>query len=184
MPIAWSETLDGLKQGLIDGAETWSGAAAWANMAPVVSQDVQLNFFAGTQATSMRSQSFEALSPTLKDAVLESAYTTQLWVQGHHEAALNQIVGATNPQLPDTIYAQNGVRVADLSPEALKEAEEMCSPKHHPKEWELWRDRLNKWVWWTGRLYRYLCHCPRSSKWNEGPCDRRRAASLVERLNQ
>src|SRR5690606_1741109 len=25
-PIAWEETLDGLKQGLIDGAETWAGA--------------------------------------------------------------------------------------------------------------------------------------------------------------
>lgn len=145
VPIAWSETLDGLKQGLIDGAETWSGAAAWANMAPTISQDVQLNFFAGTQATSMRSESFEALSSDFKDAVLESAYSTQLWVQGHHEAALHQIVGSTNPQQPDTIYAQNGVRVADLTPEALKEAEEMCSPKHHPKEWELWRDRLSKW---------------------------------------
>ena len=29
-PIAWEETLDGLKQGLIDGAETWMGAAAYA----------------------------------------------------------------------------------------------------------------------------------------------------------
>lgn len=145
VPIAWSETLDGLKQGLVDGAETWSGAAAWANMAPVISQDVQLNFFAGTQATAMRSQSLDALPADLQDAVMESAYSTQLWVQGHHEAALHQIVGASNPQLPDTIYAQNNVRVADLTPEALKEAEEMCSPKHQPKAWEEWRERLNGW---------------------------------------
>ena len=37
VPIAWEETLDGLKQGLIDGAETWMGAVAYAGMAPVVS---------------------------------------------------------------------------------------------------------------------------------------------------
>ena len=38
VPIAWEETLDGLKQGLIDGAETWASAVAYANMSPVVSQ--------------------------------------------------------------------------------------------------------------------------------------------------
>jgi hypothetical protein len=32
-----------------------------------------------------------------------------------------------------------------LSDAAKKEAEEMCSPKHHPKEWEKWRDRINGW---------------------------------------
>ena len=40
VPLAWEETLDGLKQGLIDGAETWMGAAAYANMAPALSQAV------------------------------------------------------------------------------------------------------------------------------------------------
>ena len=32
VPVAWEETLDGLKQGLIDGAETWASAVAYANM--------------------------------------------------------------------------------------------------------------------------------------------------------
>lgn len=145
VPIAWEETLDGLKQGLVDGAETWSSATAFANMAPVVAQDVQLNFFAGSQGTAMRLQTFEKLPADLQDAVMESAYTTQIWVQGCHEAGLVRIVGASNPQFPNTIYAKNKVRVATLSAEALKEAEEMCSPKHHPKEWEQWRERLNKW---------------------------------------
>ena len=42
VPVAWEETLDGLKQGLIDGAETWASAVAYANMSPVVSQSVDL----------------------------------------------------------------------------------------------------------------------------------------------
>ena len=53
VPVAWEETLDGLKQGLIDGAETWASAVAYANMSPVVSQSVDLKFFCGTEHTSM-----------------------------------------------------------------------------------------------------------------------------------
>jgi len=145
VPIAWEETLDGLKQGLIDGAETWSSAAVHANMVPVMSQDVQLKFFAGCATAAMRLQSFEALPPDLQDAVMESAYTTQLWVQGCNEAGLFQIVGATAPPLPGTYYDKGGIRVAQLSPEALKEAEEMCSPQYQPAAWASWRERLDAW---------------------------------------
>ena len=145
VPIAWEETLDGLKQGLVDGAETWSSAAVHANMVPVMSQDVQLKFFAGCAGTAMRLQSFEALASELQDAVMESAYVTQLWAQGCNEAGLYQIVGASNPPLPGTYYARGGIRVAALSDAALKEAEEMCSPRHHPQAWEAWRERLNTW---------------------------------------
>ncbi len=53
-PIAWAETLDGLKQGLIDGAETWASAVAYANMSPVVSQVINLEFFCGTEHTFPR----------------------------------------------------------------------------------------------------------------------------------
>ncbi|MBT8414127.1 MAG: TRAP transporter substrate-binding protein DctP, partial [Boseongicola sp.] len=53
VPVAWEETLDGLKQGLIDGAETWASAVAYANMSPVVSQVVDLRFFCGTEHTAM-----------------------------------------------------------------------------------------------------------------------------------
>lgn len=146
VPIAWEETLDGLKQGLVDGAETWSSAAVHANMVPVMSQDVQLKFFSGCAGTAMRLQSFEALPPELQDAVMESAYTTQIWAQGCNEAGLYQIVGSSNPPLPDTYYAKGNIRVAALSDEAIKEAEEMCSPQYQPKAWEAWRERLNGWA--------------------------------------
>ena len=146
VPIAWEETLDGLKQGLVDGAETWSSAAVHANMVPVMSQDVQLKFFAGCAAVAMRQQSFDALEPGLQDAVMESAYSTQIWSQGCNEAGLYQIVGISNPPLPGTHYAKGNIRVAAPSDEAIKEAEEMCSPKHQPQAWESWRERLNGWA--------------------------------------
>ena len=145
VPIAWEETLDGLKQGLLDGAETWMGAVAYAGMAPVVSQAVDLRFFCGTEHTAMSLPVFEKLDPALQDAVMESAYTAQVYVQGMHEAALFDIVGATNPQKPGTIFADNNVRVASLSEEELKKAEQMCSPEFNPEPWAQWRERLDKW---------------------------------------
>ena len=144
-PIAWEETLDGLKQGLIDGAETWASAVAYANMSPVVSQCVDLEFFCGTEHTAMSSKVFDSLGGELQDAVLETAYTTQVHVQAANEASLVNTVGYSNPQLPNTIFVKNGTKVSFLSAEAKKEAEEMCSPEFQPKPWEQWRERINGW---------------------------------------
>ncbi len=145
-PIAWAETLDGLKQGLIDGAETWASAVAYANMSPVVSQVINLEFFCGTEHTAMSSKVFDELGGELQDAVMESAYLTQVHVQAANEAALVNTVGFSEPQLPNTIFATHGTRVSMLSDEAKREAEEMCSPEFQPQEWEKWRERLNDWA--------------------------------------
>lgn len=145
VPVAWEETLDGLKQGLIDGAETWPSAAAYANMAPVLSQVVDLRMFCGTEATSMDANVFDSLSGELQDAVMESAYQTQIYVQNAQEAALLNVVGASNPQLPGTIFETNGVPFVQLSDAALKEAEERTAPEFNPAPWEQWRERLNGW---------------------------------------
>ncbi|UWQ79249.1 TRAP transporter substrate-binding protein [Leisingera sp. S132] len=146
VPVAWEETLDGLKQGLIDGAETWASAVAYANMAPVVSQSVDLKFFCGTEHTSMSAKVFDGLEGYLQDAVMESAYWAQAHVQAANEAALVKTVGFSDPQLPGTVFAEHGVRPAFLPDSEIRMAEEMCSPEFQPQLWEQWRDRLNKWA--------------------------------------
>ncbi|MGJ8546623.1 MAG: TRAP transporter substrate-binding protein [Sulfitobacter sp.] len=146
VPVAWEETLDGLKQGLIDGAETWSSAVAYANMSPVVSQSVHLDFFCGTEHTAMSASVFDGLGGELQDAVMESAYWTQTHVQAANEAALVKTVGASDPQLPGTIFAEHNVRNAFLAKEELRKAEEMCSPEFQPQLWEQWRERINNWA--------------------------------------
>jgi TRAP-type mannitol/chloroaromatic compound transport system substrate-binding protein len=146
VPIAWEETLDGLRQGLIDGAETWMAAAAYANMTPVLGQAVDLRFFSGTEHTAMNSDVFDALEPEFQSAVMESAYTAQVHVQGAHEAAMVNIVGATNPPMPGTLFDQYGVKVADLSDEERARAEQICSPEFNPGPWEQWRERLGGWA--------------------------------------
>ena len=146
VPIAWEETLDGLKQGLIDGAETWASAVAYANMSPVVSQCVDLRFFCGTEHTAMSAAVFDSLGGELQDAVMEAAYLTQVHVQAANEAALVNTVGFSDPQLPGTIFAENDVRMATLSDAERKKAEEMCSPEYQPQLWEQWRERINQWA--------------------------------------
>ncbi|MEL6280421.1 MAG: TRAP transporter substrate-binding protein DctP [Pseudomonadota bacterium] len=146
VPVAWEETLDGLKQGLIDGAETWASAVAYANMSPVVSQSIDLKFFCGTEHTSMSTKAFDALDGALQDAVMESAYLAQVHVQSANEASLVNTVGFSDPQLPNTIFAENGVRCAFLGDDQIKMAEEMCSPEFNPEPWSDWRERLNKWA--------------------------------------
>lgn len=143
-PLAWEETLDGLKQGLIDGAETWMGAAAYANMAPVLSQAVDLRFFCGTEHTAMNLTTFKKLPPNLQDLFRETAFDAQQYTQKNQERALVEIVGAVPNPGPNTIFGKNNVRVAELSSAELLKAEKMCSPQYVPKPWEEWRERLNK----------------------------------------
>ncbi len=144
IPLAWEETLDGLKQGLIDGAETWMGAAAYANMAPVLSQAVDLRFFCGTEHTAMNNKTFEKLPAKLQDVVMETAYDAQQYTQREQERALVEVVGAVPNPGPDTLFAKGNVRVATLSDAELEKAERMCSPEFVPGPWEDWRERLNK----------------------------------------
>lgn len=147
VPVAWEETLDGLKQGLIDGAETWASAVAYANMSPVVSQCVDLNFFCGTEHTAMAAPTFDKLGGALQDAVMEASYLTQVHVQAANEAALANTVGHTSPhQGPNTIFAKNDVRVAALSDAERRKAEEQCSPEFQPQLWTEWRERINGWA--------------------------------------
>ncbi|MCP1676965.1 TRAP-type C4-dicarboxylate transport system substrate-binding protein [Natronocella acetinitrilica] len=144
-PVAWAETLDALRSGLIDGAETWMGAVAYAGMSGAISQAVDLKFFCGTEHTAMSWEAFQKLPSDLQDAVMESAYTAQVHVQGAHEAALYDIVGAYPDPAEHTLFAQNNVRVALLSDAEIKKAEEMCSPEYNPEPWARWRERINGW---------------------------------------
>ncbi|GAA3539131.1 TRAP transporter substrate-binding protein DctP [Zobellella aerophila] len=146
VPIAWEETLDGLRQGLLDGAETWMSAVAYAGMAPVVSQAVDLRFFAGTEHTSMSLPVFDKLGSELQDQTMESAYCAQIFTQGMNEGAQTEIIGASEHPNPNTVFAENNVRVAPLSDSERRKAEEMCSPEFNPDPWESWRERLNKWA--------------------------------------
>lgn len=93
----------------------------------------------------MSASVYDSLGGELQDAVMESSYLAQVHVQAANEAALVNTVGYSDPQLPQTIFAQNNVRMAFLPEEEIKMAEEMSSPEFQPQLWEQWRERLNGW---------------------------------------
>jgi TRAP-type C4-dicarboxylate transport system substrate-binding protein len=144
VPIAWEETLDGLKQGLIDGAETWMGAAAYANMSPVLSQAVDLRFFCGTEHTAMNHKTFASLDPELQDIIKETSFEAQQYTQIANEKALIEVTGAVENPPAGTVFGDAGVRFAPLSDAERRKAEEMCSPEFQPEKWEKWIDRIGK----------------------------------------
>jgi TRAP-type C4-dicarboxylate transport system substrate-binding protein len=142
VPVAWVETLDAMKSGLIDGMETWTTACTAFNITPVVSQYVGIRFIPGTGHVAMRTQTMEKLDPALREAVLESAYLTQRTVQLNNEAGLLQISGEMENPPPSTLLGKHGVKMNFLSAAALKEAEEIASPKK--PEYNTWHEQLNK----------------------------------------
>lgn len=142
VPVAWVEVLDAMKSGLIDGMETWTSACTAFNITPVVSQYVGLKFIPGTGHTAMRTQSFDKLEAPLKEALLESAFLTQRTVQLSNEAGLMAISGEVPAPPPDSIIGRAGVKMNFFTPAALKEAEEIASPKK--PEYNTWHEQLNK----------------------------------------
>jgi hypothetical protein len=112
----------------------------------VVSQAVDLQFFAGTEHTAMSLSVFDKLGSDLQDQVMESAYAAQIFTQGMNEAGRVQVVGAAENPIPGTVFAKHNVRVAPLSDEVRQQAAEMCAPEYNPEPWVQWRERLNNWA--------------------------------------
>ena len=142
VPVAWVETLDSLKNGLIDGMETWTTATTAFNMAPVVSQYVGLKFIPGVGHTAINVRKLDGLGSALRDEVMEAAYYAQQQVMYSNEAGLVMISGEVPNPGPNTIFGKTGTKMNFFSDEALKECEEMSSPKR--KEYARWHEKLNE----------------------------------------
>ncbi len=142
LPLAWSETAGALKHGLVDGMETWASAAA-AVMPEVLSQVIDLRLYSGNGHTAISAKVFDTLPGHLQDAVMESAYHTQIFCQLAGEASMVNTIGASKPQKPGTILASHNVRFIRLTPQELKKAEQLCAPNANPAPWEEWRTKLN-----------------------------------------
>ncbi|GBC59493.1 TRAP ABC transporter [Desulfonema ishimotonii] len=143
IPVPWNETPNALKFGLIDGMESWESAIA-AAMPHVLSQVIDIRLFSGNGHTAMNAAVFDKMPAELQNAVMESSYHAQMFAHLASEAALINIVGASDPQKPGTIFAKHQVRFVQLPDEELKKAEQMCSPEFNPAPWERWRERLNE----------------------------------------
>ena len=142
VPVAWVETLDAMKSGLIDGMETWVSACTAFNMAPVTSQYVGLKFIPGTQHIAVRTQTLDKVGSRLTDEIMEAAFQAQARTMYNNEAGLVTISGEVPNPSPDSIFGKHGVVMNFFTDAALKEAEDMASPTR--PEYNTWHEKLNK----------------------------------------
>jgi TRAP-type C4-dicarboxylate transport system substrate-binding protein len=142
VPVAWVETLDALKNGLIDGMETWTTATTAFNMAPVVSQYVGIKFIPGTGHVAMNTRSLDKIGSKLADEVMESGYQAQRAVMYSNEAGLALVSGEVPNPGPSTIFGKAGTRMNFFSDEALKECAEIADPRK--PEYNRWHEKLNE----------------------------------------
>ena len=144
VPVAWEETLEGLKSGLIDGQETWTTAAAAFGMAPVLSQEIWVEFFPGLSHTYTRTDVLERLPGPHREAVREAGFVAQQWTQKFNEESLRTNVGIGTTPVEGSIFGKAGLRQSHLTKAQRKVWEDMASVSGNPKAWEEWRDKLTK----------------------------------------
>ena len=81
VPVAWVETLDSLKNGLIAGMEPWTSATTAVNMAPVVSQYVGIKVIPGTGHTGMNGRKSDSRGSAVGEEIREAYYYDQQQVR-------------------------------------------------------------------------------------------------------
>lgn len=106
VPLAWTETLEGMKSGVVDGMETWGGAAASFGMTKVTAQVLELDFCPGTGSCFMNLRAMERMPERLQDVVRESSRRAS--EESYHNllVALNTVTGAGPNPTPESNYVQ------------------------------------------------------------------------------
>jgi TRAP-type C4-dicarboxylate transport system substrate-binding protein len=161
IPLDWSETLEGLKSGVVDGMETSAMPAAAFGMTKFVSHDVRLEFFPIFEMAFIDRRVMDRLPTAVQEAVLESSYHTQALIQMKALNSLTSLVGALSDQPPQgSVYSNDDVRVNRLTADEKKAWVQMASPKTNPKPYDGWRKKVDSLAGRSG-LYEALYEAAR-----------------------
>lgn len=143
IPLAWTETLEGLKSGVVDGAETWPGAATGFGMHNVLSHDIPLEFCVGCEFFFMSSRTFNKLPTNLQEVILEASYEAMQLGYDAVETARNQFIGNGENPADDSAYKQVGIKLAQLSDEQLREYHDLADVEKNAETWSDARKMLD-----------------------------------------
>lgn len=126
VPLAWTETLEGMKSGVVDGMETWGGAAAGFGMTKVTSQALELNFCPGTASVFINSRSMERMPERLQDVLREASRQASAQSAVKLADAMNTVTGNGPNPSPDSNYIKlkdtmRHVRLSETELDAFRE---------------------------------------------------------------
>ncbi len=135
IPLAWSETLEGLNSGVVDGAETWAGAASGYGMASVLAHSVPLQFCVGYELFFMSRKTFTGLPTNMQEVILEAAYETMQIAFDGVLMAQNKYVGnGPNPEATSN-FSKEGVKIASLTDAQLEEFKDAADVNKNADLW-------------------------------------------------
>ncbi len=120
VPLAWTETLEGMKSGVVDGMETWGGAAAGFGMTKVTAQAVNLNFCPGMGSTFVNVRSMERMPARLQDVLREAMRKGSAQSSEKLGWAMDHVTGDGPNPAPESNYQQLKATMRDIR---LSEAE-------------------------------------------------------------
>ncbi|MGB7298793.1 MAG: TRAP transporter substrate-binding protein [Burkholderiaceae bacterium] len=106
VPLAWTETLEGMKSGVVDGMETWGGAAAGFGMTKVTAQVLELNFCPGNTSVFMNGRSMDKMPGAMQDVVRESARRASELSAKDMVNAMNKVTGNGPEPTAESNYMQ------------------------------------------------------------------------------
>lgn len=115
IPLAWVETLEGMKSGVVDAMETFPSAAAGYGMTKVSAQAVDVNFSPGVCPAFISSRSMDKMSDRLKEVVYEAAWEAQKLAYADGITTNNEVVGSGDNPGADSNYQKLDMRDVRLT---------------------------------------------------------------------
>ena len=144
IPLAFVETLEGLKSGIVDAAEIWAAPATMAGMHKVCSQWLALDFCPGFELCFIASRVFDEFPDRIKEIFYEAAW--QAMKEGYTGVleANNKLVGVGPDPAPDSDFVSAGIKNVRFTQEELEPFKDLSAADRRPELYSDIRKKLDK----------------------------------------
>jgi TRAP-type C4-dicarboxylate transport system substrate-binding protein len=144
IPLAFVETLEGLKSGIVDAAEIYAGPATMAGMHKVCSQWVALDFCPGFEMCFISSAVFDKFPDRIKEIFYEAAW--QAMKEGYTGVleANNKLVGVGPDPASDSDFLSAGIKNVRFTQEELEPFKALSAADRRPELYSDVRKKLDK----------------------------------------
>lgn len=144
IPLAFVETLEGLKSGIVDAAEIYAGPATMAGMHKVCSQWLALDFGPGFELCFIASKVFDKFPDRIKEIFYQAAW--QAMKEGYSGVieANNKLVGVGPDPAPDSDFVTAGIKNVRFTQEELEPFKALSAANRRPELYADIRKKLDR----------------------------------------
>lgn len=144
IPLAFVETLEGLKSGIVDAAEIYAGPATMAGMHKVCSQWLALDFGPGFELCFIASKVFDKFPDRIKEIFYQAAW--QAMKEGYTGVieANNKLVGVGPDPAPDSDFVTAGIKNVRFTQEELEPFKALSAANRRPELYADIRKKLDR----------------------------------------